>query len=149
MSTYTHYIDTWAMNGACVGHCTVLMCSMLMFTMHLWWYQCRERHFVKEYKRKGIRPSMPLPPIDITALLTDREENLKLEQIQGTHPGVLDLLGDLGSPLYAEPLSMTKHYNAMIVGTHYLGKLPKHGHWKDPEVIACMYEEETRKFSDA
>ena len=25
MSAYAHYINTWAMNGACVGHCTVLM----------------------------------------------------------------------------------------------------------------------------
>ena len=32
---YAHYIDTWAMNGACVKHHTILMHSMLTFAMHL------------------------------------------------------------------------------------------------------------------
>ena len=137
MSTYAHYIDTWAMNWACVGHCTVLMHSMLMFAMHLGRYRHWECHFIKEYKRKGT----PLPPIDIAALLTDRKENLKLEQIRGTHPTILDLLGDLGSPLYAELLSMTEHYDAMIVGTHHLGELPKHGHCKDLKATTCVYKE--------
>ena len=141
---YTHYIDTWTMNGACVGHCAVLMHSILMFAMHLGWYQCQERHFVKEYKRKEIPPLMPLPAIDIATLLTDKE-NLKLDQIRGTHPGILDLLGNLGSSLYAEPLSMTEHYDAMIVGTCHLGELPKCGHCKDPKVTACVYEEEARQ----
>ena len=44
---------------------------------------------------------MPLPAIDVTALLLDEEENLKLEQINATHIGILDLLGDPGNPLYA------------------------------------------------
>ena len=39
------------------------------------------------------------PAINIDALLTDEEENLKLEQISTTHPGILDLLGDPGNPL--------------------------------------------------
>ena len=34
MSTYTHYIDLWPMNGACLGHRAILMQSMLKFTMH-------------------------------------------------------------------------------------------------------------------
>ena len=34
MSAYSHYIDTWAINRACVGHCAVLMRSMLKFAMH-------------------------------------------------------------------------------------------------------------------
>ena len=68
---------------------------------------------------------MPLPVIDIEVLLTDQEENLKLEQIRGTCPGILDLLGDLGSPLYGQPLSMTEHFDAMIVDTHHLRDLPK------------------------
>ena len=29
VSTYSHYIDSWPMNGACVGHRTILMRSML------------------------------------------------------------------------------------------------------------------------
>ena len=31
VSAYSHYIDTWAMNGACMGHRAVLMRSMLKF----------------------------------------------------------------------------------------------------------------------
>ena len=42
MSTYSHYIDTWAMNGACMGHRAVLMRSMLKFAMHFGRYRCRE-----------------------------------------------------------------------------------------------------------
>ena len=40
VSAYTHYIDTWVMNGECVGHRTVLMHSMLTFALHLGWYRC-------------------------------------------------------------------------------------------------------------
>ena len=29
VSAYTHYIDSWPMNGACLGHCALLMWSML------------------------------------------------------------------------------------------------------------------------
>ena len=71
MSTYAHYINTWAMNGACVGHCTVLMWSMLMFAMHLGRYWHWECHFAKEHKRKGLPMLMPSPPIDVVALLTN------------------------------------------------------------------------------
>ena len=145
VSAYTHYIDTWAMNGACVGHRTVLMRSMLMFAMHLDRYRCRECHFTKEHKKKGLPPSMPLPAIDVTTRLNDPEENLKLEQIRGTHPGILDLLGDSGSPLYAKPLSMAEHFDAMLVGTHHIGDLPKCGHCRDPKVAACLYEDEAKQ----
>ena len=39
MSAYSHYIDTWVMNGVCMGHCTVLMRSMLKFAMHFGCYR--------------------------------------------------------------------------------------------------------------
>ena len=42
VSAYSHYIDTWVMNGACVGHCAVLMRSMLKFSMHFGCYRCQE-----------------------------------------------------------------------------------------------------------
>ena len=42
VSAYSHYIDTWAMNRACVGHRAVLMRSMLKFAMHFGRYRCRE-----------------------------------------------------------------------------------------------------------
>ena len=60
---------------------------------------------------------MPLPAIDVTALLLDEEENLKLEQINATHVGILDQLGDPGNPLYTEPHSMAEHFDAMMIGT--------------------------------
>ena len=40
---------------------------------------------------------MPMPAIDVEALLKDEDKNLKLEQIRVTHPGILDLLGNLGN----------------------------------------------------
>ena len=100
-----------------MGHHTILMCSMLTFTMHLGHYRCCEKHHIKEYKRKQIPLSTPLPAIDVEVLQTDPEENLKLEQIRGTHPGIMDLLGDLGNSLYAEPLSMTEYFDTMNVRT--------------------------------
>ena len=42
VSAYSHYIDTWAMNGTCVGHCAVLMRSMLKFAMYFGRYRHRE-----------------------------------------------------------------------------------------------------------
>ena len=42
VSAYLHYIDTWAMNGACMGHRAVLMRSMLKFAMHFGHYRHRE-----------------------------------------------------------------------------------------------------------
>ena len=125
VSAYSHYIDTLAMNGACVGHRAVLMHSMLRFAMHFGHYRHWERHFIKEHRRKGLPPSMPLPAIDIPALLTDEEENLKLEQINATHISILDFLGDPGNPLYAEPHSMAEHFDAMMVGAHSIGELPR------------------------
>ena len=138
--TYTHSIDMWMMNGACMGHHIILMCSML--TMHLGHYRSHKKHHIKEFKRNGIPLSMPLPAIDVEALLIDDEENLKLEQIRGTHLGIMDLLGDLGSPLYAELLSMMEHFDAMIVSAHHLGDLPKQGHCKDMQMTIQLYQDE-------
>ena len=107
-----------------MGHHAVLMHSMLRFATHLGWYKCQECHLIKERRRKGLPPSMPLPAIDIATLLTDHEENLRLEQIGTTHANILDLLGDSGNPLYAEPHSMAEHFDAMLVGTRGIGELP-------------------------
>ena len=144
VSAYSHYIDTWAMNGACMGHRAVLMHSMLRFAMHFGRYRHRECHLIKERRRKGLPSSMLLPAIDVAALL-DEEENLKLEQINATHIGILDLLGDPGNPLYAEPHSMAKHFDAMMIGACSVGKLPSQGHCQDPKAVACVYEDEARQ----
>ena len=145
VSAYSHYIDTWVMNGACVGHRTVLMRSMLRFAMHLGRYRHWEQHIAKERRRKGTHPTTPWPTIDIDALLTDEEENLKLEQISATHPGILDLLGNPGNLLYAEPHSMAKHFDAMMLGTCSVGQLPDRGHCRDPEALTRVYEDEARQ----
>ena len=42
VSAYSHYIDSWPMNGACVGHCAILMRSMLQFAMHYGRYRHRQ-----------------------------------------------------------------------------------------------------------
>ena len=145
VSSYSHYIDTWAMNGVCVGHRAVLMHSMLRFAMHFGRYRHWECHFMKEHRRKGIASSTPLPAIDVAALLLDEEENLKLGQINTTHIGILDLLGDPGNPLYAEPHSMAEHFDAMMIGTRSVGKLPSRGHCRDPEAVTRVYEDEARQ----
>ena len=88
---------------------------------------------------------MPSPAIDINILLTDKEENLKLEQISTTHPGILDLLGDPGNPLYAEPHSMAEHFDAMMLGTCAIGQLPNRGRCKDSEALARVYEDEAQQ----
>ena len=145
VSAYWHYIDTWAMNGACVGHRAVLMHSMLRFAMHFGHYRHRECHLIKKHRRKGLPPSMPLPAIDVTALLLDEEENLKLEQINATHIGILDLFGDPGNPLYVKPHSMAEHFDGMMIGAHSIGKLPSQGRCRDPEAITCVYKDEARQ----
>ena len=77
-----------------------------------------------------------MPPIDLAALLDDKEENLKLRQINVTHASIMDLLGDPGNPLYAELHSMAEHYDAMLVGTRALGDLPERTHCRDSGMTA-------------
>ena len=97
---------------------------------------------LQECRRKGTPHTTPSPAIDIDTLLTDKEENSKLGQISATHPGILDLLGDPGNPLYAKPHSMAKHFDAMMLGTHSVWQLPNRGHCRDPEALAHVYEDE-------
>ena len=145
VSAYSHYIDSWPMNGACVGHRAILMRSMLQFAMHYGRYRRRQRHLAKDRKRKGLPSSVPMPPVDLAALLDDEEENLKLRQINVTHASIMDLLGDPGNPLYAEPHSMAEHYDAMLAGSHALGDLPEHTHCRDSGATARVHEDEAQQ----
>ena len=86
-----------------------------------------------------------MPPTDLAALLDDEEENLKLRQINVTHVSIMDLLGDPGNPLYAEPHSMAEHYDAMLVGTRALGDLPEHTRCKDSGVTAQVHEDKAQQ----
>ena len=145
VSAYSHYINTLAMNGACMGHHTVLMRSMLRFTMHLGRYLCWERYMAKERRRRGTPPTTLWPTIDLDALLADEAENLKLEQISTTHPVILDLLGDPGNPLYAEPHSMAKHFDTKMLGSRSVGQLPNRGRCRDREALTPVYKDEARQ----
>ena len=145
VSAYSHYIDSWPMNGACVGHRAVLMKSMLQFAMHYGCYRRRQRYFITQHRRKGLPPSMLLPAIDLAALLTNEEENLKPELMNVMHVSVMDLLGNPGNPLYAKPHSMAEHFDAMTAGTHAIGDLPGQTRCRDDNVTARIYKDEVRQ----
>ena len=145
VSAYSHYIDSWPMNRACVGHHVVLMRSMLQFAMHYGRYWCRQCHFIRECRRKGLSASTPLPAIDLAALLKDEEENHKLEQIYVTYISIMELLGDPGNPLYTKPHSMAEHFDAMLAGTHAIGDLPGQTCCRDSGVIARIYDDEAKQ----
>ena len=145
MSAYSHYIDSWPMNGVCVGHHTILMRSMLQFAMHYGRCRRHQRHLAKDHKKKGLPSSAPMSPMDLTALLDDKEENLKLRQINVMHASIMDLLGDPGNPLYAEPHSMAEHYDAMLAGTRALGDLPKRTCCRDSGATARVHEDKAQQ----
>ena len=84
-------------------------------------------------------------PVDLTTLLDDEEENVKLRQINVTHASIMDLLGDPGNPLYAEPHSMAEHYDAMLAGARALGDLPERTHCRDSGAMARVHEDEAQQ----
>ena len=84
-------------------------------------------------------------PVDLTALLDNEEENVKLWQINMMHASIMDLLGDPGNPLYAEPHSMAEHYDAMLAGAHALGDLPEHTCCRDSGAMARVHEDEAQQ----
>ena len=98
-----------------------------------------------QHRRRGLPPSAPLPAIDLPALLTDEEENLKPEQMNVLHISVMDLFGNPSNPLYAEPLSMAKHFNAMTAGTCAIGELPGQTCCRDDDATTCIYEDEAKQ----
>ena len=133
------------MNGACMGHCAILMRSMLQFAMHYGRYRCHQRHLAKDHKRKGLPSSALMPPMDLATLLDEEEENLKLRQINVTHASIMDLLGDPGNPLYTEPHSMADHYDAMLPGARALGDLPERTCCRDSGAMARVHEDEAQQ----
>ena len=88
---------------------------------------------------------MPLPAIDLATLLTNKEENLKPEQMNVSHISVMDLLGDPGNPLCAEPHSMAEHFDAMTAGTHAIGELPGQTHCRDDDATTRVYKDEAKQ----
>ena len=86
-----------------------------------------------------------MPPVDLTTLLDDDEENLKLRQINVTHVSIMDLLGDPGNPLYAEPHSMAKHYDTMLAGARALSDLPERTRCRDSSTTARVHKDEAQQ----
>ena len=86
-----------------------------------------------------------MPSVDLAALLDDKEENLKLRQIDVMHVSIMDLLADPGNPLYAELHSMAEHYDAMLVDARALSDLPKHTRCRDSSSMARVHEDEAQQ----
>ena len=40
---------------------------------------------------------------------------------------------------------MAEHFNAMMIGACSIGELPSRGRCRDPEVLACVYEDEAQQ----
>ena len=83
--------------------------------------------------------------MDLTAFLDDKEENLKLRQINVMHASIMDLFGDPGNPLHAEPHSMAEHYDTMLARAHALGDLPERTHFRDSGAMARVHEDEAQQ----
>ena len=86
-----------------------------------------------------------MPPVNLATLLDDEEENLKLWQINVMHVSIMDLLGDPGNPLYAEPHSMAEHYDTMLAGAHALSDLPERTCCRDSSATAQVHEDEAQQ----
>ena len=140
VSAYAHYIDSWPMNGACLGHRAILMRSMLQFAMHYGRYRCKYRYNITQCRRREIPTSTPMPAIDLATLL-DREENLRPEQINVTYASVMELLGNPGNPLYAKPHSVAEHFDALVAGTRAIGELSGRTRCKDGDMTVRVHEE--------
>ena len=92
-------------------------------------------HYIDSWPMNGA--------INLAAILDDREENLKPEQMNVTHVSVMESLGDPSNPLYAEPHSMAEHFDALLAGTHAIGELPSRMHCKDGDATVQVYKDET------
>ena len=57
----------------------------------------------------------------------------------------MDLLGDPGNPLYAEPHSMAEHYDTILVGHRALGDLPEHTRCRDSGAMARVHKDEAQQ----
>ena len=96
-------------------------------------------------KMPGIKEETHGKSVDLATLLTDKEENLKPEQMNMSHISVMDLLGHPGNPLYAEAHSMAEHFDAMTAGACTIGKLPGRTCCRDNDTTARVYEDEAKQ----
>ena len=57
----------------------------------------------------------------------------------------MELLDNPGNPLYAEPHSMAKHFDAMTAGARAIGELPGRTCCRDNDTTPRIYEEEAKQ----
>ena len=118
VSMYTHYIDRWPINGACVGYQALLMRSMLEFTF-IYEHYC---HCERQLKR--FNPAADDPWLSVKALMKDDEEEIRRADMFCMFKTGMDIMGDANSTLYAEPSSMAQVYDMMYAGACDIGLLP-------------------------
>ena len=137
VAMYSRYIDLWPVSGACRGHRSLLMYSMLEFAMLMGRYCHRERQLSRH------RQVDPLDPcLTVEALVSDPEENERSAQMDLIFKGAMQLLGDPDRVLYAEPISMAQHYDLMVAGSRHIGYLPDCPFRKTAEGVAELYLQE-------
>ena len=136
VAMYARYIDLFPVSGACVGHRALLMYSMLEFAMLMGRYVRRER----QINRRLDDPVDPSDPrLSVDTLVRSPEENERSAQMENVYEGAMQLLGELDSVLYAEPLSMAQHYDLMVAGSRHIGYLPERSSRKTAEDVAALF----------
>ena len=137
VAMYSRYIDLWPVSGACCGHRSLLMYSMLEFAMLMGRYCRRERQLSQ---RCPVDPSDPR--LTVESLIKDPEENERSAKMDLVFHGAMQLLGDPDRVLYAEPVSMAQHYDLMVAGSRHIGYLPDRPSRKTAEGVAELYNKE-------
>ena len=62
-----------------------------------------------------------------------------------SHASVMDLLGDPTNPLYAEPLSMAEHFDAITAGTCAIGELSGQTRCRDEDATTRVYKDKAKQ----
>ena len=137
VAMYSRYIDLWPVSGACCGHRSLLMYSMLEFAMLMGRYCRRERQLSQ---RQQVDPSDPR--LTVEALVKDSEENERSAKMDLVFEGAMQLLGDPDRVLYAEPTSMAQCYDLMVAGSRHIGYLPDRPSRKTAEAVTELYLKE-------
>ena len=137
VAMYSRYIDLWPVSGACRGHRSLLMYSLLEFAMLIGRYCHRERQLSRH---RQVDPSDPR--LTVKVLVKDPEENERSAQMEVLFEGAMQLLGDPDRVLYVEPVSMAQYYDLMVAGSRHIGYLPDRPSRKTAEGVAELYLQE-------
>ena len=100
-------------------------------------------HYVRREWQINRRLDDPVDPSDpglsVDTLVRSPEENERSAQMENVYEGAMQLLGELDSVLYAEPLSMAQHYDLMVAGSRHIGYLPERSSRKTAEDVAALF----------